>query len=242
MRPSFYSGWKHVFKLDPDRDIGDEALDAICGSGTDAILVGGSSGVTFDNTVELMSRIRRYEVPCAFELSDPACGVPGFDGYFIPSVLNTKRAEWLIGHHAAAIREFGHLLPWDSIVGEAYLVLNPDATVAKLTEADADISPAEAVAFAQVADRLWNVPVLYVEYSGTFGDMELLGTIRDTLHQAHLFYGGGIDGPDKAAQAALRADTVVVGNIIYENLAAALATVNAVNQAVKEQKDVLRKG
>ncbi|OXS55808.1 geranylgeranylglyceryl/heptaprenylglyceryl phosphate synthase [Cohnella sp. CIP 111063] len=238
MRPSFYSGWKHVFKLDPDREIGDEALEAVCASGTDAILVGGSSGVTFDNTVELMSRIRRYEVPCAFELSDPACGVPGFDGYFIPSVLNAKRAEWLIGHHAAAIKDYGHLMPWESIVGEAYLVLNPDSTVARLTEADARIGPDEAVAYAQVADRLWNVPVLYVEYSGTFGDMELLGRIRAELRQAHLFYGGGIDGPEKAAQAALRADTVVVGNVIYDNLDAALTTVQAVNQAAKERNYV----
>jgi len=234
MLPSFYSGWKHVFKLDPDRTISDDALDAVCTSGTDAIIVGGSSGVTFENTVDLLSRIRRYELSCAFELSDPACGVPGFDGYFIPSVLNTKRSEWLIGHHVEAFKDFGHLLPWESIVGEAYLVLNPDSTVAKLTEADTRITPAEAVAYAQVADRLWNVPVLYVEYSGTFGDMDLLSRIRGTLKQAHLFYGGGIDGPDRAAQAARSADTVVVGNVVYENLAAALETVRAVRHAIKE--------
>ncbi|QMV41614.1 heptaprenylglyceryl phosphate synthase [Cohnella cholangitidis] len=238
MLPSFYSGWKHVFKLDPDRDIDDEALDAICTSGTDAILVGGSSGVTFDNTVDLMSRIRRYEVPCAFELSDASCGVPGFDGYFIPSVLNTKRSEWLIGRHVEALRDFGHLLPWDSIVGEAYLVLNPDSAVARLTGAEANLSESEAIAYSQVADRLWNVPVLYVEYSGTFGDMGLLKGIKSNLKRAHLFYGGGINSAERAAQAAAHADTVVVGNIIYENLDAALATVSAVNHSIKEQEHV----
>jgi putative glycerol-1-phosphate prenyltransferase len=238
MLPPFYSGWKHVFKLDPDRVIDDEALDAICTSGTDAILVGGSSGVTFDNTVDLMSRIRRYEVPCAFELSDASCGVPGFDGYFIPSVLNTKRSEWLIGRHVEALRDFGHLLPWDSIVGEAYLVLNPNSTVAQLTGAEANLSASEAIAYSQVADRLWNVPVLYVEYSGTFGNMELLKRIKSNLKRAHLFYGGGIDSAERAAQAAVHADTVVVGNIIYENLEAALATVSAVNLSIKEQEHV----
>jgi putative glycerol-1-phosphate prenyltransferase len=238
MLPSFYSNWKHVFKLDPDREIDDETLDAICTSGTDAILVGGSSGVTFDNTVDLMSRIRRYEVPCAFELSDASCGVPGFDGYFIPSVLNTTQSEWLIGRHAEALRDFGHLLPWDLIVGEAYLVLNPDSTVARLTGANASLSANEAVAYSQVADRLWNVPVLYVEYSGAFGDMELLKRIKANLMQAHLFYGGGIDCAERAAQAAIHADTVVVGNIIYENLDAALATVSAVNLSIKEQEHV----
>jgi len=234
MLPSFYSGWKHVFKLDPDREINDDALDAVCMSGTDAILVGGSSGVTFENTVDLMSRIRRYEVPCAFELSDASCGVPGFDGYFIPSVLNTRRSEWLIGRHVEALRDFGHLLPWESIAGVAYLVLNPDSTVARLTEAETGISNYEAIAYSQVADRLWNVPVLYVEYSGTFGDMDVLRDIRNTLRNAKLFYGGGINGPERAAQAAKFADTVVVGNVIYEDLAAALATVHAVKEAVKE--------
>jgi putative glycerol-1-phosphate prenyltransferase len=238
MLPSFYSSWKHVFKLDPDRSIDDAALDAICTSGTDAILVGGSSGVTFDNTVDLLSRIRRYEVPCALELSDPSCGVPGFDGYLIPMVLNTPRTEWLIGHHVEAIRDFGHLIPWESIVGEAYLVLNPDSTVARLTGADAKISGNEAVAYSQVADFLWKVPVLYIEYSGTFGDMALLQRIKDGLRQAHLFYGGGIDSPERAAQAAKAANTVVVGNIIYENLGTALATVGAVNLSIKEQGHV----
>ncbi|TVX96064.1 heptaprenylglyceryl phosphate synthase [Cohnella terricola] len=234
MLPSFYSDWKHVFKLDPDREIDDDALEAVCMSGTDAILVGGSSGVTFENTVDLMSRIRRYEVSCAFELSDASCGVPGFDGYLIPSVLNTRRSEWLIGRHVEALRDFGHLLPWESVAGVAYLVLNPDSTVARLTEAEAGISNAEAIAYSQVADKLWTVPILYVEYSGTYGDMDLLRDIRAALQSAQLIYGGGIDGPERAAQAARFADTVVVGNVIYDNLAAAIATVHAVKEAVKE--------
>lgn len=238
MNRSLYAHWKHVFKLDPDRGIGDEALDRICCSGTDAILVGGSSGVTFDNTVDLLARIRRYEVPCALELSDPSCGVPGFDGYFIPSVLNADRPEWLIGRQAEAIADFGHLLPWEDIACEAYLVLNPDSTVARLTNARTDLTPTEAAAYAQVADRLWRVPVVYVEYSGTYGDMALVKRVRDALRQAHLFYGGGIDSPERAREAAQAANTVVVGNIIYSNLEAALATVAAANEPIKEQGHV----
>lgn len=230
MVPSFYREWRHVFKLDPDREIGDEALEAVCLSGTDAILVGGSSGVTFDNTVELLSRIRRYELPCALELSDPACGVPGFDGYLIPMVLNAGRREWLIGHHVDALKDYGHLLPWESVVGEAYLVLNPDSEAARLTGADAVLSDGDAYAYSQVADRLWNVPVLYVEYSGAFGSMPLVRRIRDGLRQAHLFYGGGIDNPDRACEAAEAAHTVVVGNVIYSDLRTALTTVEAVKR------------
>ncbi|WP_035154955.1 heptaprenylglyceryl phosphate synthase [Cohnella thermotolerans] len=236
--PSFYRSWRHVFKLDPDRDIDDEALGRICLSGTDAVLVGGSSGVTFDNTVELMSRIRRYEVPCAFELSDPACAVPGFDGYFIPMVLNAARKEWVIGRQADALADYGHLLPWESVAGEAYLVLNPDCTAARLTEAETELTPAQAVAYGRLADRLLRVPVLYMEYSGVFGDMALVRRVRQELRQAQLLYGGGIRTPEQAREAAQAADTVVVGNVVYDDLKAALSTVDAVKFSAKEQDHV----
>lgn len=228
MNSSFYSGWRHVFKLDPDRKIDDLALEAVCLSGTDAIVVGGSTGVTFENTVELLARIRRYAIPCALELSDPQAGVPGFDGYFIPFVLNAGRRDWLIGHHVDALNRYGRMLPWESVIGEAYLVLNPDSAAARVSEAEPVHSDDEALAYCHVADRLWRIPVLYVEYSGTFGSMPLVRRIRKELRQAHLFYGGGIDSPAKAREAAEAAHTVVVGNVVYQDVDAALATVNAV--------------
>ena len=38
--------WRHVFKLDPKKKISDEELEHVCESGTDAIIVGGTDGVT----------------------------------------------------------------------------------------------------------------------------------------------------------------------------------------------------
>jgi len=32
-----YRNWKHVFKLDPNKEIDDQSLERICESGTDAI-------------------------------------------------------------------------------------------------------------------------------------------------------------------------------------------------------------
>lgn len=220
--------WRHMFKLDPERTISDEALDKICMSGTDAILVGGSTGVTFDNTVDLLSRIRQYEVPCVLEVSDEEAAVPGFDHYLIPMVLNTKNSDWLIGHQQRAVREFGSMLPWEMVSSEGYIVLNADATVAKLTEALTELEASDVIAYAQVADRLMRLPIVYVEYSGTFGDMDLVRQVRNKLHQAQLFYGGGITNAEQARQAAASADTIIVGNILYDNLEQALQTVEAV--------------
>src|SRR3569832_1469118 len=135
MDGAWYAGWRHVFKLDPDREITDEALDAICMSGTDAIMVGGSSGITFDNTVELMSRIRRYAVDCVLEVTSLEAAVPGFDYYFVPLVLNTDDAQWVVGRQAEAMKEFGSLIPWDVTAGEGYIILNKEATAAQVSGA-----------------------------------------------------------------------------------------------------------
>lgn len=220
--------WRHVFKLDPDREITDEELNLVCMSGTDAIIVGGSSGITYDNTVDLMSRVRRYELPCVLEVSDLEAVVPGFDGYLIPMVLNATDSKWMIGHHQQAIERYGYLIPWDLLIAEGYIVLNANSTVARLTGADTDLTTGAAVAYAQAAERLLNLPIVYMEYSGTFGDMELVGETYRQLNRAHLIYGGGIDDPEKAAQAAQVADTIVVGNIVYSDLNKALETVLAV--------------
>jgi len=228
MQAEIYSTWRHLFKLDPDRSLSDEALDAVCLSGTDGIIVGGSSGVTYDNTVELLSRIRRYEVPCALEVSDEEAAVPGFDHYFIPMVLNTSRVEWMIGRQVRALRKFGAFIPWHETSAQGYLILNGEATAAKVTEADTELGADEIEAHIYMADRLMHLPVVYMEYSGMFGDLPLVARMRKQLQGARLFYGGGIDNPEKARQAAEAAHTVVVGNAVYGCLEQALLTVEAV--------------
>jgi putative glycerol-1-phosphate prenyltransferase len=220
--------WKHVFKLDPDRELSDEQLDRLCLSGTDAVLVGGSSGVTFDNTVDLLARIRRYEVPCVLEISNLDAIVPGFDLFFIPIVLNARDPQWIVGHHHKALREYGAVLDWQQVMTEGYIMMNGQSTAAQLTEADTELDTRDVEAYVRMADRLFHCPIVYIEYSGVFGDMSLVSQVRALPQQARLFYGGGIDSPEKAREAAKAADTIVVGNAVYEQFAQALATVQAV--------------
>lgn len=222
--------WRHVFKLDPDRELGDLELEAICLSGTDAILVGGSTGVTYENTIDLLNRLRRYELPCALEISDLEAVVPGFDLYMIPMVLNTPDTAWIIGQHRKAIQRYGSLIPWELLLAEGYIVLNGDSSVARLTGADHSLSAEGAAAYAQIADKLMQLPVVYLEYSGMFGDMKTVRLVREMVENSQLFYGGGITGEAEAEQAAALCDTVVVGNIIYQDIQQALLTVQAVKK------------
>lgn len=220
--------WRHVFKLDPEKEISDDILDKVCMSGTDAIMVGGSTGVTYENTVDLMSRVRRYELPCVQEVSDLEAVVPGFDLYMVPMVLNTSDPTWIVDRHREGIERYGYMIPWELIITEGYIVLNPDAAVAKLTKAETGISEESVAAYAQIADKLMSLPIVYLEYSGIFGDMDTVRTVRRSLDNARLFYGGGITSAEQAAVAASIADTIVVGNVIYDDLSGALETVKAV--------------
>ncbi|OUM95005.1 MAG: geranylgeranylglyceryl/heptaprenylglyceryl phosphate synthase [Thermobacillus sp. ZCTH02-B1] len=220
--------WRHLFKLDPDRYLSDSALDAVCRSGTDAVIVGGSTGVTFDNTADLLARIRRYEVPCVLELSSADAAVPGFDAYLVPIVLNAGTAEWIAGRQAEAIAAYGSMIPWDVTIAEGYIILNGGSAAARLTGARTEIGGRDVLAYARLADRLMRLPVVYLEYSGRFGDMELVERVRADLKGARLFYGGGVTDAERARRAAAAAHTVIVGNVIYERLDDALATVAAV--------------
>ncbi|WP_099354964.1 heptaprenylglyceryl phosphate synthase [Fredinandcohnia onubensis] len=220
--------WRHVFKLDPNKEISDEHLDAICESGTDAIIVGGSDGVTLDNVLHLMSRIRRYTVPAVLEISNIESVTPGFDLYFIPTVLNSSDTQWMMGMHHEAVKEFGDVMNWEEMIMQGYCILNEDCKAAKLTSANASLDKDDVVAYATMAEKMFSLPIFYIEYSGAYGDKEIVSAVRDTLETTRLFYGGGIKTAEQAKEMGQFADTVVVGNIIYEDMNAALKTVQAV--------------
>ncbi|MFJ7754199.1 heptaprenylglyceryl phosphate synthase [Peribacillus muralis] len=220
--------WKHVFKLDPNKEISDEALEKVCESGTDAIMVGGTDGVTLENVLHLMARIRRYTVPCVMEISSVETVTPGFDLYFIPSVLNSTNPDWMMKLHQQAVKEYGYLLNWDEIFVEGYCILNPECKAAQLTEANADLDMDDVGAYAMMAEKMFNLPIFYLEYSGEYGDVRMVEAAKESLETTVLFYGGGIKSVQQAKEMAEFADVIVVGNVIYEDLKVALATVTAV--------------
>lgn len=217
--------WRHLFKLDPNRPISDSDLQQICESDTDAIVIGGTDGVTYENTFHLLQRVQSYEVYCVQEIAQLDAVVPGFYGYLIPAVFNTEEMKWFMGAHLTAIKTYGDWIPWDHVVLEAYVSCNPDAKVSQLTKANTDLSVRDMMAYAQLADRLYHVPIFYVEYSGTFGGVEKVKAVSQTLRTARLFYGGGIQNQQQVHQMARWADTIVVGNLIYQDIEKAIQTV-----------------
>lgn len=222
--------WRHAFKLDPNKEISDSNLEKVCESGTSAIIIGGSDGVTLENVLNLMSRVRRYTVPCVLEISNIESITPGFDLYFIPSVLNSTDVKWIKGIHHEAVKEYGVLMNWDEILVEGYCILNEDCKAAKLTHANTDLNEDDVIAYAMMAENLFKMPIFYLEYSGKYGDVELVKAAKNHLETTKLFYGGGIQTAAQAEEMGQFADVIVVGNVIYENFEEALKTVKAVKK------------
>lgn len=220
--------WRHVFKLDPNKEISDDKLEKLCESGTDAIIVGGTDGVTLDKVLDLMARIRRYTVPCVLEVSSIDIVTPGFDLYFIPTILNSNETKWITGLHHQAVKEFGEIMDWEEIVMEGYCILNEECKAAKLTSARADASAEEVKAYAMMAEKMFHLPIFYLEYSGIYGDVKLVSEVKKVLEKTVLFYGGGISTVEQAGEMAKHADVIVVGNAIYDQFEQALSTVKSV--------------
>lgn len=228
--------WKHIFKLDPNRKLSDLALEYLCNSDTDAIVVGGTDGVTYENTSSLLNRVKKYRKFCVQEISNIDAIVPGFDGYLIPTVLNTEEPKWFLGAHVEALKKYGDFVPWNQVLLEAYVSLNPEAKVSRLTKAMTNLDKTDLIAYLRLADRLFRFPIFYVEYSGVYGDVEKVKAIAKEISSARLFYGGGLVHAEQVKEMARWADTIVVGNLIYTNVERAVQTVAWVKETKRKKR------
>ncbi|MCX6694588.1 MAG: phosphoglycerol geranylgeranyltransferase [Methanomicrobiales archaeon] len=227
MQPKWKS-WVHVTKLDPDKNLSPEALDMVASSGTDALMLSGTLNVTADKMRILLSSASSYGLPIVIEPSGPDVVIlEGIDLLFVPSVLNTTDVRWVVGMHTEWVAR--QAIDWQRVVPEAYIVLNPDSSVGKVTRSRCHLSPQEVAAHAVVADHYFRFPIVYIEYSGTYGDPAVVKAAAEAIDQAVLYYGGGINSGTRAAEMSRYADTIVVGNMVYEGGAKILReTVTAV--------------
>lgn len=223
--------WKHVTKLDPDKNNSEKVINAVVNSGTDAIMIGGTQNVTRENTYELYEKLKDYDIPIVSEPSTIDSPLISADYIFIPVVLNSKYGKYITGLHAEAIeitlelfKAFFDIFK-EKIVIEGYIVLNQDSAVAKLTRSYTNISTERIVSYAIIADKFFKLPIVYIEYSGKYGNLDVVKNVKESIDNSRLFYGGGINDREKAMKMLEYADTIVVGNIVYENIDKYLETI-----------------
>ncbi|MEE6211217.1 putative phosphoglycerol geranylgeranyltransferase [Salarchaeum sp. III] len=224
--------WDHVLKVDPDKSLADgETFEDVCRTGTDAIEVGGTLDVTSEKMERVIDACRKHDVPLYQEPSNPAVVVDdeALDGYLVPIVLNAGGVSWITGAHKEWVRIDD--VNWEKTTTEAYIVMNPESSVAELTEANCEQTPEDVAAYATVAERMLGQDIVYVEYSGTYGDPEVVEAAHDALDEATLFYGGGIGDYEAAHEMGERSDVIVVGDLLHDE------GCDAVRETVEGVKD-----
>lgn len=212
-----WKNWKHITKLDPDKKINDKIIESIIETGTDAIMISGTQHITKENVAGLLEMLKEYDIPKILEPATPAGLVyKNIDWLFVPSVFNTKYSLYINGMHKIWIKMHKNDINWDIVVPEAYIVLNPKCAVAKVSKADWNMTIEGTVATALCAEKYFNFPIVYIEYSGMYGNPEIVKSVKEALTKSHLLYGGGINTKERAEEMSQWA-TIVVGNTIYEN-------------------------
>jgi phosphoglycerol geranylgeranyltransferase len=210
-----WKNWVHVTKLDPDKKLPPGAFAEIAASGTDALMLSGTLNVTLEKMADLKCEAANAGLPLVVEPAGPEVVMfDGIDLVFVPSVLNSVEVKWILGKHRDWV--LNHTVNWDKVIPEAYIVLNPDSAVGRVTHADCSISSNVVASYAAVADHYFHFPIVYIEYSGMFGIPDMVKAAADAVESAIIYYGGGIDSPERAAEMAKYADTIVVGNAVYD--------------------------
>lgn len=186
-------------------------------SGTDAIMISGTQNITPKNVALLINQLKDYDIPKILEPVTPdAVLEDDVDYIFVPMVLNAGNIKWLVGRHKEWIRN--QSINWEKVIPEAYIIMSPHSAVASLTQANTDLDAGELTAYALYAERYLGLPIVYLEYSGVFGDPRKVKILSESLTESSLFYGGGIDSQTTAAEMLRYADVIVVGNVVYSNL------------------------
>ncbi len=228
-----WTEWDHILKIDPDKSLVDgETFEDVAATGTDAIEVGGTTGMTEEKMSRVVDACGKYDIPLYIEPSNPSSVVHSdvHDGYLVPIVMNAGDVTWTTGAHKEWVR-LDDDIDWSRTWTEAYIVLNPEASVATYTGANCEQDADDVAAYAEVAEQMFGQEIVYVEYSGTLGDPKKVRAANEALDASTLFYGGGIHDYDSAHQMAQEADVVIVGDLVHDE------GVDAVRETVEGAKD-----
>ena len=213
-------GTIHLALLDPDKQDGREAgiiAKKMKEAGTDAIMIGGSTGVTSENLSETAVAIKETSgLPTIHFPGGPGALSKNVDSIFFMSMVNSMDPFWIIKAQAGAsayIKKLGI-----EIISLGYIIVEPGMKVGEVGRADA-IKHNEidrAVGYA-LACEMFGMDLVYLE-AGSGADRpvppEMISAVRKVL-SIPLIVGGGIRTPEAAKAARLAgANAIVTGTFI----------------------------
>ena len=218
------NGTMHLTLLDPDpakltvenaKVIARKLQDA----GTDAFLIGGSTGVTTESLDAITIAVREETgLPTIYFPSDVHAISDEVDAMLFMSIVNSNNPKYITHYHAKAA-------PYVKMLGiqtipMAYIVVEPGMTVGRVSEAKLiPRDDVEAAAGFAIAAQLLGMQLVYLE-AGSGADRpvppEMIETVKMNI-DVPLIVGGGIRTPDAAAAAReAGADIIVTGTFVEQ--------------------------
>ena len=218
------NGTMHLTLLDPDpakltvenaKVIARKLQDA----GTDAFLIGGSTGVTTESLDAITIAVREETgLPTIYFPSDVHAISDEVDAMLFMSIVNSSNPKYITHYHAKAA-------PYVKMLGiqtipMAYIVVEPGMTVGRVSEAKLiprdDVESATGFA---IAAELLGMQLVYLE-AGSGADKpvppEMIETVKMNIN-VPLIVGGGIRTPEAAAAAReAGADIIVTGTFVEQ--------------------------
>jgi phosphoglycerol geranylgeranyltransferase len=213
-------GTIHMTLIDPDKQTPEEAARIALKvklAGTDAIMIGGSTGITNENLDATAKAVREgSELPTVYFPAGPNAMTKEVDAIFFMSMVNSADPFFVIKAQAGAsmyIRKLG-IEP----ISMGYIVIEPGMRVGEIGKADL-IKQDEydkAVGYALACEML-GMDLVYLE-AGSGADtpvpLAMITAVRKAL-SIPLVVGGGIRTPE-AAKAARKAgaNAIVTGTFV----------------------------
>lgn len=210
----------HMTLVDPakqDISVAGRIAGTAEAAGTDAIMVGGSTGVTqtnLDHTVDEIKRTCSLPVICfpsGANAISKTC-----DAIYFMSMLNSRNVRNLTGEHwraAPIIRSIGL-----EAISMGYIVVEPGMKVGEVGEADVVLrdDAGRAAGYAMAAE-FFGMSLVYLEAGSGAPSPVPADMVREVRKSVRipLVVGGGIVAPDQARSlASAGADIIVTGTLI----------------------------
>ena len=216
-----YGRIRHLTLLDPEKN-GPEntgsVIDFINRAGSDAILVGGSTGTGKKSVDELVVAIKKLtRKPVILFPSSPDAFSPRADGIFYLSLLNSMDLKYVMGYQVQSAR----LLKGTrmEVISVAYLVFEPGMTVGKVGGAKLigrdDVS--SALDYATAAELI-GFHAIYLE-AGSGAPMSIDPKVVKAVCEdmtVPVIVGGGIRDPITARKMIDSGAAAVVTGTVAE--------------------------
>ncbi len=232
-------GKVHMTLIDPDKQAAGEAgrlAGIACDAGTDAVMVGGSTGVTQDRADDTVRAIKAAcDVPVILFPARASSLSRHADALYFMSLLNSRSTRLIVGEQRKAVRA---VRAWGlEPIPMAYLIVEPGMRAGEMGEADPIPrgKPEEAVDWALTAEYL-GMRLVYLE-AGSGAPEPVPSAMVKAVKAAisvPLIAGGGIRTPAAARSIARAgADILVTGTVVErtKDPAALKALVAAVKRA-----------